>query len=495
MARPDPVLSDWLKSAYSMEIGLIPVLERQVDERRDDADTQTKLREHLDQTRRHAELVKSCLERLGEKVTSIQPSNPIFHVHSEAELAKQGGSTSPTAYRDDMLSYANESFEVASYEALRALARRSGDPDTARVAEQILRDERAMVSYLDDKIAGNGHAPQAAGAGADEATRVARDVFDALNRHDLAGVMSYYPEDAQSELSTHSRPLDKRQGRDWLADFLKAFPDCRFDVERTLADEDFVVTQYRVSGTQTGPLVDRQEGDSLPATGKKMSLSGCSVFQVKNGKIPHLWLYFDNSQLLRQLNPAAGANAATARKTDQQMPGEPATTGAEAPAGSPVARGEAATSVEPAAPEQDNLRRVRESYDALNAHDLDRFDSFYADDLCAEAPGTTHSLTRRENRQYVENFIQAFPDLHFELTRAVAQGDLVVIDWTGTGTNNGPLQAPDGSTIPPGHKRATVYGSNTFQLTNGKIERTWTYYDMSALMQQMGLMPGPQAQG
>ena len=38
-----------------------------------------------------------------------------------------------------------------------------------------------------------------------------------------------------------------------------------------------------------------------------------------------------------------------------------------------------------------------------------------------------------------------------------------------------------------------MYGSNTYQLKNGKITRTWTYYDMSILMQQMGLMPGPQA--
>jgi steroid delta-isomerase-like uncharacterized protein len=481
MARPDPVLSDWLKSAYSMEIGLIPVLEKQVSDTRNDANAQHKLREHLDQTRQHAELVKGCLERLGENVTSIQPTNPIFHVHSEAELAKQGQSATPPAYRDDMLSYANESFEVASYEALRTLAQSSGDQDTARVTEQILRDEREMVRWLDDKISGNGHSTRAAGPDS-EVTRIAQAVYDALNQRDLDQVLSFYPEDAQTELATHSRPLNKQQSRDWVADFMKAFPDCRFDVLRRIAEGDFVTTQYRVGGTQTGPLVDRQNGTSLPPTGKKISVQGCSVFEVKNGKIPHQWIYVDNSQLLQQLGFMAGAIVAPGTQPRQQMSGE---------AG--AARAGASKMAEVTTPEHDNLRTVRDSYDALNAHDMDRFDSLNTDDFRGEAPGTTHPLTKRDNRQYIQNFINAFPDLHFELTRVLAQGDLVTTDWTGTGTNNGPLQAPDGNTVPPGHKKVTVYGSNTYQLKNGKITRTWTYYDMSILMQQMGLMPGPQA--
>lgn len=59
-----------------------------------------------------------------------------------------------------------------------------------------------------------------------------------------------------------------------------------------IARESFAAWNARSSG---GPLAQ------IPATGRKVTNRGCTVMEVKNGKIGHAWVYFDNAHLLRQL--------------------------------------------------------------------------------------------------------------------------------------------------------------------------------------------------
>jgi ferritin-like metal-binding protein YciE len=47
---------------------------------------------------------------------------------------------------------AAESFEIASYRALIAAARALGDEETARVCEEILRDEERMAAWLTENL-------------------------------------------------------------------------------------------------------------------------------------------------------------------------------------------------------------------------------------------------------------------------------------------------------------------------------------------------------
>ena len=139
--------------------------------------------------------------------------------------------------------------------------------------------------------------------------------------------------------------------------------------------------------------------------------------------------------------------------------------------------------------EQDNTKTARASFDALNAHDLNKNDALQSDNVKFEAPGAPGVLDRAQGRAYTQGFITAFPDLHWDIRLTVAQGDHVVVNWVGTGTHNGPLTTPTGNTIPPTHKKATVPGSSTFEIKNGKITRSVVYFDMVTLLGQLGLMP------
>lgn len=139
--------------------------------------------------------------------------------------------------------------------------------------------------------------------------------------------------------------------------------------------------------------------------------------------------------------------------------------------------------------EQDNIKVAKASFDAWNAHDFSQLDALEADGLMVEGPGAPGPMNKEQARMYNEGYLTAFPDIHFEVTRTIAQGDFVVVHWTGTGTHTGPMRTPSGGTIPPTGKKGMVSGSSTFEIKNGKIVHGWTYWDMTALLGQLGLMP------
>ncbi len=140
--------------------------------------------------------------------------------------------------------------------------------------------------------------------------------------------------------------------------------------------------------------------------------------------------------------------------------------------------------------EQENARIARSSMDALNAHDGKRYMSLMADNFeQVYGPGTRGPLNREQSWGYAQGFITAFPDLHFNVGRTVADGDIVDVHWTATGTHTGPLTTPTGRTIPPTGKQVAIRGLSNFEIQNGRIIRGLTYWDMVALLDQLGLMP------
>lgn len=139
--------------------------------------------------------------------------------------------------------------------------------------------------------------------------------------------------------------------------------------------------------------------------------------------------------------------------------------------------------------EEENTRIAEKFFKAINAHDLDRTKPLEAPNYKVKAPGAPEVMDADEARAYTQGFITAFPDLKFELTDKIAQGEFVVINWIARGTNTGNMRTPSGSIIPPTGKKAAVHGSTTYQIKNGKAVRSWIFWDMVTLLTQLGLMP------
>ena len=140
--------------------------------------------------------------------------------------------------------------------------------------------------------------------------------------------------------------------------------------------------------------------------------------------------------------------------------------------------------------QQENIKAAYAFFEAWNAGDLSKIAPYEAADFMAEGPGAAGPMNAEQNRMYLQNFLTAFPGAKFDILLTITQGDYVVVHWkAGGGAHTGPLRTPSGGTIPPTGKSATVVGSTTSQMKNGKISRSWTFWDMASLLGQLGLLP------
>ncbi len=94
-------------------------------------------------------------------------------------------------------------------------------------------------------------------------------------------------------------------------------------------------------------------------------------------------------------------------------------------------------------------------------------------------------LTGRDaGRQFIQMYVSAFPDLHFDIDPIFGHGDFVATRWTATGTHRGELMG-----IKPTNRRTVTHGCSVGQLKNGKAVHDWIYWDTGYLLRQLGVLP------
>jgi steroid delta-isomerase-like uncharacterized protein len=87
-----------------------------------------------------------------------------------------------------------------------------------------------------------------------------------------------------------------------ISPFFSAFPDLRVTANAVLSEGDTVVCRYTWDGTHRGDFF------GVPATGRRVTVSGISVYRVVGGKIVEEWWLEDLLGLMQQLGaiPAPG---------------------------------------------------------------------------------------------------------------------------------------------------------------------------------------------
>ena len=123
---------------------------------------------------------------------------------------------------------------------------------------------------------------------------------------------------------------------------------------------------------------------------------------------------------------------------------------------------------------------------------LNVLDEIIAKDHVNSGPGSLPGLpTGPEGvKQLVTVYHNAFPDVRFTIDEQIAEGDKVVTRWTAGGTHQGELVG-----IPATGKSSTVTGITVDRFANGKITETWGIFDQFGMMQQLGVIPTPEAVG
>jgi predicted ester cyclase len=82
----------------------------------------------------------------------------------------------------------------------------------------------------------------------------------------------------------------------------------------------------------------------------------------------------------------------------------------------------------------------------------------------------------------------AYPDTHLAIGEMIAEGDLVAITWTATGTHQGDLMG-----IAPTGRSVTVSGIGVNRISGGQIVESWANYDALGMLAQLGALPAPTA--
>lgn len=149
MASADERLDEWLRDAHAMEEQAERMLETQARRIENYPEMKTEVERHLQETRRHAEMLQRCIERRGTTTSAIKDATGKFTAMMQG-LA--GMFTSDEVVKNCMAGYTFEHFEISAYRILVAAAEHANDPETQQVCETILREEEAMADYLHESL-------------------------------------------------------------------------------------------------------------------------------------------------------------------------------------------------------------------------------------------------------------------------------------------------------------------------------------------------------
>lgn len=92
----------------------------------------------------------------------------------------------------------------------------------------------------------------------------------------------------------------------------------------------------------------------------------------------------------------------------------------------------------------------------------------------------------KEDQAAARGWKLAFPDLQTTVVQEIAEGDLVSVLWTATGTNPG-----EGNGLPATGKKVNARGITVWRIVNGKLTEEWSEFDQLRIMQQLGLVASP----
>jgi steroid delta-isomerase-like uncharacterized protein len=135
---------------------------------------------------------------------------------------------------------------------------------------------------------------------------------------------------------------------------------------------------------------------------------------------------------------------------------------------------------------KENLQLIKARYDAVNKHDFDAFEGFYAGSIVWNDPGLGAPINgARAVRKRLEALVAAFPDLRWNLDRIFAQDDDVCAEFTFTGTHGGALPERSGKSIPATKKAIQIKAVGVYTVRDGKITESRVYFDHGYLVGQL----------
>jgi steroid delta-isomerase-like uncharacterized protein len=125
--------------------------------------------------------------------------------------------------------------------------------------------------------------------------------------------------------------------------------------------------------------------------------------------------------------------------------------------------------------------------EVFNKGNLDAVDEIISADFTHHDPNTREfSSGPTGYKKFIAGYRNAFPDLQISIQQQIAEGDLVVDRWIGTGTHQSELMG-----IAPTGKQVSITGMTIHRMAEGKIVETWNNFDSLTMFQQLGIFTIP----
>ena len=140
-----------------------------------------------------------------------------------------------------------------------------------------------------------------------ENIKLVHDAFAALNSRNLDAYCAHLDDSYVWDNDAFPAPVHGKDGaRQAMSMYFAAFPDLVLELDHIVSSPDgnFVVNCWRARGTHQG------EFRGIPGTNLPMHTRGCTVSEMRNGRIIHSITYTDQLALLHQITtPPKSASA------------------------------------------------------------------------------------------------------------------------------------------------------------------------------------------
>lgn len=209
--------------------------------------------------------------------------NRLMDTWVERTEGRRGATHSIVGRDRDDRSHVVEIVEFPSYEAAM---RNSALPETNRVFEEMVALCDKPPTFTDLDVVRD--------QGLNEATarRFFKEVCSGGDFSALGEIFAsdYRDHDPANDEDTMGVEAMRREIEEYRAAF-----DFTFVVESQLADGDQVCTRWSWHATH------HDEFRGIPATGRKLTVTGMTIFRFENGRIKEGWWNWDNHGMLRRL--------------------------------------------------------------------------------------------------------------------------------------------------------------------------------------------------
>lgn len=137
-----------LRNAHALENQAHEMLERQVERMGDYPELQSRLRDHLRETKTQLSRLEQCLSNLGESTSSMKDTALAFG----ANIAAMGHAMAGDEVLKNVFANSGlEAYEIATYKSLLRMAD-IADPKAAETLRQSLREEEDMAAWVADNV-------------------------------------------------------------------------------------------------------------------------------------------------------------------------------------------------------------------------------------------------------------------------------------------------------------------------------------------------------